>query len=90
LDLNPLENICRKVALEVVKRHPTIQHELSSRSSSPGIAESTTTTSSNYPLNTDTMQISNDEQGLVQIIILIHQGNAKTASSRALRDRKGL
>jgi len=28
LDLNPIENICRKVAEEVVNRHPTMKHEL--------------------------------------------------------------
>src|SRR6218665_72003 len=69
-DMNPIENLWRKVTLEIVKRHPTIKRiRCFSRSRPPGTGKSPTTTWSSCPLylNSDTMLKSDYEQRLDQL-----------------------
>src|SRR6218665_1798236 len=60
-DRNPIENLWRKITLEIVERHPTIKRKLIEP---PGTGESPTTTSSRCPLNSDAMLKSDYEQRL--------------------------
>ena len=79
-DRNPIENLWRKITLEIVKRHTTIKRKLIEP---PGTGESPTTTSSRCPLNSDTMLKSDYEQRLAQNIPT-RQVNVKVAFRRPL------
>src|SRR6218665_2691091 len=59
-DRNPIENLWRKITLEIVHRHPTIKRKL---------IESLTATSSRCPFNSDTMLKSDYEKRLAQNIL---------------------
>src|SRR6218665_2609261 len=77
-DGSPIENLWRKITLEIVKRHPTIKRKLIESLTAAWNRGVTHDHLSRCPLNSDTMLKSDYEQRLAQNI-LTRQVNVKLA-----------